>query len=72
MTSKAFSIYFLTQAKNGLANLWILKKIKQEKKYSWLGNSSKSKYYYFLRISVLLEQIFMKIIMYVKIIMYIM
>ena len=31
MTPKAFSIYFLLKAKNGLANLWILKKIKQEK-----------------------------------------
>ena len=30
MTPKAFSIYFF-YAKNGLANLWILKKIKQEK-----------------------------------------
>ena len=31
MTPNAFSIYFLLKAKNGLANLWILKKIKQEK-----------------------------------------
>ena len=32
MTSKAFSIYFLLKAKNGLTNLRKLIKIKQEKK----------------------------------------
>ena len=31
MTPKTFSIYFLLKAKNGLANLWKLKKIKEEK-----------------------------------------
>ena len=30
MTPKTFSIYFLLKAKNGLANLWKLKKIKEE------------------------------------------
>ena len=49
MTSKAFSIYFLLKEKSGLVNLWKLKKIKQEKKDFWLGNSSKFKYYHFLR-----------------------
>ena len=31
MTPKTFAIYFLLKAKNGLANLWKLKKIKEEK-----------------------------------------
>ena len=44
MASKDFSIYFLLKAKNGLANLWKLKNIKQESRDSWLGNSSKFKY----------------------------
>ena len=37
MTSKAFAIYLLLEAKNGLTNLWKPKKIKQEKKDPWLG-----------------------------------
>ena len=32
MTSKAFSTYFLSKVKYRLANLWKLKKIKQENK----------------------------------------
>ena len=64
MTSKAFSVYFLLKARNRLGNLWKLKKIKQEKKDSWLGNSSKIKYYYFLRKLVLLKQTSLKIIIY--------
>ena len=44
--------------------MWKLKKIKQEKKDSWLGNNSKSKYYYFLRKLVLLTQISLKIIVH--------
>ena len=64
MTSKAFSVYFLLKARNRLGNLWKLKKIKQEKKDSWLGNSSKIKYYYFLGKLVLLKQTSLKIIIY--------
>ena len=64
MTLKAFSIHFLLKAKNELANLWKLKKIMQEKKDAWFENSSKLKYYYFLRKLVLLQQISLKIIMY--------
>ena len=63
MMSKTFSMHLL-KTKNGLANLWKLKKIKQGKKDSWLGNSSKVKYYYFLRELVLLNQISLKIIIY--------
>ena len=36
ITSKAVSIYFLLRAKNGLAILWKLRKIKQEKKNRFL------------------------------------
>ena len=48
-------LFTFSKSNNGLVNLWKLKKIKQEKKDSWLGNSSKFKYYYFLRKLVLLK-----------------
>ena len=67
MKSKAFSIYFLLKAKNGLVICENLKKIKQNKKQTtkkwfWLGNSSNFKYYHFLMKLVLLKQISFKII----------
>ena len=64
MMSTVFSIHFLLKAKNGLANLWKLKKITRGKKDSWLGNSSKFKYYSFLKKLVLLKQISLEVIIY--------
>ena len=43
MTPKAFSIHFLLKTKSGLANMWKLEIIKQDKKDSWLANSPKFK-----------------------------
>ena len=56
IASKVFAIYLLLKAKNWLANLWKLKKIKQEKKQFLIRKNSNFKCYHFLRKLVLLKQ----------------
>lgn len=65
ITSKAVSIYFLLRAKNGLAILWKLRKIKHEKKNRFLiSKQLEICHYYFLRKLVLLKQIYLEVIIY--------
>ena len=52
---QGFFYLLFIKSNNGLIHLWKLKKIKQEKKDSWLGNSSKLKYCHLLGKLVLLK-----------------